>query len=38
METKMEDLDMLDIIIGLIMVFIGAYLTKDAPPFFGKKD
>ena len=34
----MEDLDMLDIIIGLIMVVIGAYLTKDAPPFFGKKD
>jgi hypothetical protein len=29
---------MLGIIIGLIMVAIGAYLTKDAPPFFGKKD
>lgn len=29
---------MLDIIITLILVVIGAYLTKDAPPFFGRKD
>lgn len=34
----MEGLDMLDIIITLILVVIGAYLTKDVPPFFGKKD
>ena len=29
---------MLEIIIGLIMVLIGAYLTKDTPPLFNDWD